>query len=679
MSDAPPPHAAPTRPWSRSPANPSGTPRAGAVPRMETVRVTAPDLARRAALTRMRSRIGFSAVFFVALFGAVAVKLAIATTIDPMLPKPAVVESRVPSTVSLPPPDRAMITDRNGQIMAVSLPAATLYADPRQMIDTNKVAQQLKQALPGIDEALIRRRLASGAAFVYIDRQITPRQELAINDLGIPGLYFQQTQRRRYPLGRVAAQVLGGVNVDQQGIAGVEKFFNHRLATDPKPLRLSIDVRVQAILRDAVAGTVKSFHAVGGCGIVMDARNARVLGMVSIPDFDANTLGSAPAAARFNRCATGTYEPGSVFKLQTMGMALNDRVINVWDQFNTSHPISIGRFAITDYEPVHRWLYVPEILSMSSNIGAARIALLAGARRQRAWLRRMGLFTREGIELPEAAMPQVQPRNTWGKATTMTVAFGNGIAVTPLHLVTTMVALVDGGILYRPTLLARRPGSPPRRGVRVMSRQTSDTMRRLMRDVVLAGTGIGARVPGYFVGGKTGTSQKIAASGGYRLHSNLASFISAFPINAPRYVVYIMIDAPIGNASTGGYSTGGEVAGPAVGQVIARIGPMLGVMPETQDAATIQASLALPMQPAAPPGAVKLGPGNPGKDATDSLVGVPPRREARRIAHRQPAMAVPIAPILPRRSVLPPSLRHETALRYVVKKAGNEAGSGAAR
>lgn len=610
MSDAPPPHMTPNNPWGPRPRQGSGGPQG------ETVRVTSPDLRQRAALEKSRTRLVAVSGVFLLLFFAVAARLSFATVIDPMKPAPRIVQQftpQPPPAASAPPPGRASIVDANGQILAVSLPVASLYADPRQMIDTNAVATALKNILPDLNEADIARRLASAKAFVYIERRVTPAQEIAINNLGIPGLSFQVSSERRYPLGDTAAQILGGVDIDGDGIAGVEKYFNKRLNTDPTPLRLSIDVRVQAIVRDEVASAVKMFDAVGGCGIVEDANNGQILGMVSIPDYDANDLASATDAERFNRCATGTYEPGSVFKLQMASMSLDDNVVHMWDYFNTTHPLPIGRFHITDFEPQHVWMQLGDIMRLSSNIGASRIALLVGKDRQRDWLQKMGLMSREPIQLPEAAMPQVQPASSWGKATLMTVSFGNGIAETPLHIANTGVAIVNGGTLYKPTLLAQNPGDAPIEGVRVMQQSTSDTMRKILRYIVTSGTGEFGDVPGYFVGAKTGTAQKVSEHGGYKLHTNYSSFIAAFPIYAPRYVVYVAIDSGHATAATHGFTTGGWMAGPSVAHIIARIGPMLNVMPQFDNTQQIVAETSLPHPFPAPPGSHPYGPNNPGE------------------------------------------------------------------
>jgi cell division protein FtsI (penicillin-binding protein 3) len=310
---------------------------------------------------------------------------------------------------------------------------------------------------------------------------------------------------------------------------------------------------------------------------VMDVRTGEVLAMVSLPDYDANTVGSAAPDDRFNRAVTGMYEPGSTFKLQTAAMALDGGIAHIWDEFDASRPIQIGRFTITDFEGKHRWLYLPEVLAYSSNLGAAHIAQAVGAERQRAWLRSMGMFNRIGVELPEAGLPIIPPAANWKEATTLTVGFGHGIAVSPLHVVRGTAVLANGGIMLQPTMLAKSPQGtnagelpvnsiqqlPPPPGERILQASTSDTIRKLMRLVVTDGYGKPAEVPGYYVGGKTGTAEKVGAHG-YKKHTNVAAFMSVFPMNAPRYAVYMMLDEPKANASTHGYATAGWVAAPAV-------------------------------------------------------------------------------------------------------------------
>lgn len=601
--DGPPRAPTPNAP----PTHRTGAPRLGdAVPRMETVRVTAPDLRRRAALERTRARLVMTAAGFSVLFLAVVLKLADATIISPLAPHRP--EHKVAVLVDKQDLDagsvsrRGMITDRNGQILAISLPTVDLFADPRQVIDPTADARKLKTALPDLDEATVQARLSeSTKQFVFLARRITPAQQLAVNNLGIPGLDFLPGEERHYPMGRVAAHVLGGVDIDEHGVAGVEKWFDKRLMANPSALRLSLDVRVQAVVREELAAAMEQFKAVGAAGIVMDANTGEVLALVSLPDYETADLGHATADERFDRAVSGAYEPGSTFKLQTAAMALDDNVIHIWDSFDTVHPIHIGRFTITDFEPEHHNMEVPELIAVSSNIGASHIALDVGADRQRAWLKKLGYFARSPIQLPESAPPIVQSASRWKTATVMTVSFGNGIAVTPTQLIAGTAALVNGGIWHPATLLAAAPDAPPE-GEQIEQPETSTLMRKLMRIVVTQGTGKPAEVPGYLVGAKTGTSQKVG-KGGYKLHANLSSMVATFPMTAPRYIVYAMLDTPHADKTTFGFTTGGWTAGPAVKRIISRIGPMLGVMPfPAAELPALEAQLYLPLAPARPPG-----------------------------------------------------------------------------
>ena len=617
-------HELPPAPPADAP--PPGGGREAWRPQGPAVRITAPDLVPRALLDQARGRLLIAAGGFGVLFLAVALKLASATVIVPMQPRRLEHLARLPDPVpagqdpaadGAPPPanpardtgphTRAMITDRNGEILAISLPTSGLYANPREMIDPADAARKLKSVVPRLDFDVMRARLTSEKQFVYLARNISPREQLAINNLGIPGVYFQPTERRRYPQGRAAAHVVGGVDVDAHGVAGVERSFDQRLREDAAPLRLSLDIRVQAVVRDELSKSMAEFQAIGACGIVMDVRTGEVVAMVSLPDYDANKPGEARPEERFNRAVTGMYEPGSTFKLQTAAMSLDSGVGHLWNSYDAGHDIKIGRFTIQDFQGKHRALTFPEVIAYSSNLGAAHMAQAVGAERQRSWLQAMGMFTRIGIELPEQGQPIVQPAANWKEIATMTVGFGHGIAVSPLHVVRGTAALANGGTVLRPTILAPETGMAARDGTRVMQQSTSDTLRKLMRLVVTDGYGKPADVPGYFVGGKTGTAEKSTAHG-YRKHANISAFMSVFPMNAPRYAVYFMLDEPKGNASTGGYSTAGAVSAPGAGRVIARIAPMLGLMPETTTAAATQATLSMPLQPGRPAGVRSAAP-----------------------------------------------------------------------
>ncbi|WP_264813474.1 peptidoglycan D,D-transpeptidase FtsI family protein, partial [Acetobacter oeni] len=402
----------------------------------------------RAHLERMHVRLLAVAAGFGALFGAVALKLTFATVISPMAPEQRQIAPQVPDipkidpkgslagALNLPQVHRAMIVDRNGQALAVSLPVAQVYANPRELIDPGDVTKKLKSVLPQLDEAETVRRLSTQKQFVYLARNITLQQELAINNFGIPGIYFEAGERRHYPLGIVASQIMGGVDIDDHGIAGVERFFDKRLNSDKMPLKLSLDVRVQSVVREELAKAKDEFKAIGACAIVMDVRTGELVAMVSLPDYDANDFAHASPDARFNRAVTGMYEPGSTFKLQTAAMALQLGVAHPWDRFS-SIPIRVGRFHIADMKSDHftPWLTLTEVMAYSSNPAAAHIALDVGAVRQRDWLRNMGFFAPVPVELPEAGRPIVPAQRNWGISTVMTVGFGHGVAEPPLAIV----------------------------------------------------------------------------------------------------------------------------------------------------------------------------------------------------------------------------------------------------
>ncbi|MFT9066969.1 MAG: penicillin-binding protein 2 [Acetobacter syzygii] len=631
-----------------------------------TIGVTGEDLRARAHREQMHVRLLWVSAGFCFLFSLVAVKLTIATVLRPMAPEQRQIAPQVPKIpkidpkgslagdYALPQVHRASIVDRNGQTLALSLPVAQVYANPQELIDPQDVAHKLKSVLHDLNEQETAQRLARHKQFVYIARNITPQQELAINNLGIPGIYFEPGEQRHYPLGHMAAQIMGAVDIDDNGIAGVERFFNKRLLVDRKPLRLSLDIRVQSAVREEVAAAKDMFQAIGACGIVMDVRTGEIIAMVSLPDYDANEFSHATNDERFNRAVTGLYEPGSTFKLQTTAMGLETGTIHIWDSFS-SVPLKIGRFTIRDMKNDHfaPWLSLPEVMAYSSNPAAAHIALDVGGKRQAEWLRGMGFFAPVPVELPEAARPLV-PRQ-WGLATTMTVGFGHGVAEPPLAIVRGTAATVNGGILVTPTLLDQenldteeQPLSPAAQfqqgvqnaalsqtlspsatgtpatsngasmpeapvvpqGVRVLSESNSALLRKLLRLDVTQGTGKTAESPGYFVGGKTGTAEKIGPHGGYLKHVNISAFTSIFPMNAPRYAVYVMLDSPQATPQTHGWTTAGWNAAPTVSRIISRIGPMLQIFPDLAHASQIDAQLAIPMHPAVPRGVRPLGPGN---------------------------------------------------------------------
>lgn len=473
---------------------------------------------------------------------------------------------------------RADIVDRNGVLLATTLRAPSLYANPPVMLDVEEAATRLAQVLPELDRAALVRKLASERSFVWLKRGLTPRQQYAVNRLGIPGLGFLDERRRIYPQAALTSHVVGFSDIDNGGLAGIERRFHDMLSAPDQvdhPLVLSLDVRVQSVLRQELSVAVEDFRAIGAAGVVLDVRTGEFLAMVSLPDFDPNRVATTSTDARFNRASLGVYEMGSTFKTFTVAAALDAGTVDLTGGYDATNPIRVARFTIDDDHPKKRWLSVPEIFIYSSNIGAAKMALDLGGERQKAFLKRLGLLSPSPVEIPESGTPMwPQP---WRDISTMTIAFGHGIAVSPLQLASAVATLVNGGYAV-PATLMRREAASVVSGEQVVGRATSDMMRALLRLVVTGGTGRQAESPGYQVGGKTGTAEKASARG-YRRSALISSFVGVFPINEPRYLVMALLDEPKGNKSTHGFAGGGWTAAPVVGRVIARIGPILGVAP----------------------------------------------------------------------------------------------------
>jgi cell division protein FtsI (penicillin-binding protein 3) len=483
---------------------------------------------------------------------------------------------------------RANIVDRSGVVLATTMPTASLYANPQHVRDPETAAEQLAGVLPQLSAAELRAKLASDRSFVWLQRNLTPRQEYAVNALGIPGLYFQREQQRFYPHGSLAPHVVGFAGVDNKGLAGIEQSFDEVLRGSAQPLTLSLDVRVQYLLASELAGAMQEFSAVGAAGVVMDARSGELLAMVSLPTFDPENPGAASADARFNRASLGIYEMGSVFKIFSTAMALDRGVVTLADGYDVRQPIHVARYTIRDFHPKNRWLSVPEIFMYSSNIGTVHMVMDAGTAVQQDFLGQLGLLQPAAVELSEVGQPLVP--SPWREINTMTISYGHGLAVSPLQLTAAVATIVNGGTEVRPTLLRQDPESPPR-GAQVISAATSAQMRQLMRLVVVKGTGGKADAEGYLVGGKTGTADK-AAGRGYARNARIASFVGAFPMDDPRYVVFAMLDEPKPTKETFGYATGGWVAAPLVGRLVERIAPLLGIAPREDGEAMIREMIA---------------------------------------------------------------------------------------
>jgi len=528
---------------------------------------------RQQALDTGRNRLLVTGALFTLAFIVVAVRLVELAVVEQISE-----ESQAPRlAVGLEMPKvRSDIVDRNGVLLATSLPTASLYANPRQILDPKEATQKLLRLFPDINRKRMEEKLSSNKSFVWLRRNLTPKRQFLVNTLGVLGFDFQGTERRVYPHGRLLSHALGLTNIDGRGLSGIEGYFNKTLLETHKPLELSVDIRVQSVLREELVRAMLEFKAIGAAGLVLDVTTGEVRAMISLPDFNPNKPTTTGEMSGFNRVTKGVYEMGSTFKLFTVAMALDMGAARLKDRFDATEPIKISRFKISDYHAKNRWLSVPEIIVFSSNIGAAKIALEVGTLGQKKYLKRFGLLTPARIDLPEIGTP-LTPAH-WRRINTMTISYGHGISVSPIQLASGIAAVVNGGILYRPRMIKIAKGENII-GSRVLSIDTSKKMRGLMRLVVKHGTGRNADVPGYLIGGKTGTSEKRGHRGGYDRNRRMASFVAAFPMDRPKYVVLAMLDEPKGTQRTHGHATGGWVAAPIVAKVVKRMAPLLGLIP----------------------------------------------------------------------------------------------------
>jgi cell division protein FtsI (penicillin-binding protein 3) len=479
---------------------------------------------------------------------------------------------------------RADIVDRNGTLLATDYPKTSVYADPSLVLDPEAAASGLVGALDGVDRAELLARLGEPRRFVWLKRHITEAEERAVVRLGLPGIAFRTEMHRIYPQRELAAHLVGYVGVENQGLAGVEAAFDGRLtgAANQAPLVLTLDVGVQEVVRSELASAYARFAALGATAIVLDVATGELLASVSLPDFDPNRYQQATPEELFNRNTLGTYELGSLFKLFTVAMALDAGAVDIADVIDASEPLHFGRYRIGDFHAKRRPLSVAEVIAFSSNVGAAKMAQALGTEAQHAYFERFGLLERHPIHLLEVGEPQ-EP-SPWRPINTVTAAFGHGLAVSPLQVADAIAATVCTAPRPRAHLVAEEV--PPVWAEMPVSAETAAKLRWLMWLTVTEGTGKLAKVPGYLIGGKTGSADKPGPHGGYRAKAVIASFVAAFPIDRPRYVVLVTLDEPKGDEDTFGQAQGGWTAAPTVGRIISRIGPLLGLPPVDADAET---------------------------------------------------------------------------------------------
>jgi cell division protein FtsI (penicillin-binding protein 3) len=531
---------------------------------------------------KSRARVALVAFAFLALFGVIAGRLAlIALSPDDR----SALRRATGNAIAAARPD---IVDRNGEVMATDVHVVSVFADPRKVVDKDEAVELLTAVLPDLNARELRDKLGSRKGFVWVKREITPRQQAEVHRLGIPGLGFLPEHKRIYPNGSAGAQVLGFTNLDNVGIAGIEKYIDAQglqdlngagfalRSEDLKPVQLSLDLRVQHALRDEIAKGMAKYKAKAAAGAIMDVTTSEVIALVSLPDYDPNNPVDALDKDRINRINVGVFEMGSTFKALTTAMALDSGKFTINSSLDARSNLRYGKFSIGDYHAQHRVMTVPEVFIYSSNIGTAKMALGLGVEAHKAFLRKAGQLERLVTELPENALPIVPSR--WGELNTITIAFGHGIAVAPLQALMAVGALVNGGVMIKPTFLKRGEEEARKLGQRIIKPETSEAMRYVMRLNATKGSASAAAVAGFFVGGKTGTAEKVV-HGRYSKTKNLNTFTAVYPMDKPKYVFLTIIDEPQAVEGTHGFMTSGWNAAPITGNVIERVAPMLSVPP----------------------------------------------------------------------------------------------------
>ena len=530
---------------------------------------------------KTRARLGLAILLFSIGYAVIAARLiTFAAVPDSRLVRRVILQDAVATA-------RPDVLDAKGEILATDVRVPSLFAEPNRIVDVDEAAELLSAVMPELDATELRERLASKRRFVWLKRDITPKQRAEIYRLGLPGIGFMPENKRVYPNGPEVSHVIGHVNIDNQGIAGMEKWIDGRgladlhmagFATDrlQQPLELALDLRVQHAIRDELLEARNHFKAKAAAAVLTNVRTGEVISMVSEPDYDPNNPREALDPTRINRLTTGVFEMGSTFKALTLAMALDSGKVNLNSTFDARMPLRYGKFNIHDFHAQNRVLNVSEIFTYSSNIGAARAALAIGVEGHKAFLRKIGQLDRLRTELPESAEPIVPKR--WGELNTITIAFGHGLSVAPLQAVMGVNALMNGGLLIPPTFLKRSEQDARSMATQVIKPVTSEKMRYLMRLNVEKGSATRADVKGYYVGGKTGTAEKVVG-GRYSKTKVMTDFMAVIPADKPQYLLLIMLDEPQPLPETHGFQTSGWNAVPVGANVLSRIAPLLGIEP----------------------------------------------------------------------------------------------------
>jgi len=546
------------------------------------------DKARR----RAEGRLLVIGVFFLFAFLTVGARMGVLASSDPVEPRASAGDASIVA-------QRSDIVDRNGRILATNLLTHSLYAQPPLMTDKVRAARELIKIFPDLEEDKLVKQFTGKRKFIWIKKRISPEQRQLVHDIGDPGLLFGPREMRLYPNGKLASHVLGGFSFGREGVnsaevigvAGVEKEFDTFLrdpAEGGQPLQLSLDLTIQSAAERVLAGGMKLMNARGAASVLMDVQTGEVISMVSLPNFDPNKrptpllTGNQSDSPLFNRAVQGLYELGSVFKIFAIAQALDSDLVKPATMVDTKGPLRWGKFSIRDFSNYGSSLSVTDVIVKSSNIGTARIAQMIGAESQRDFLDQLGFLKPTEIEMIEAPGAKPLWPRKWSELSTMTISYGHGLSASPLHLAAAYASVLNGGTKVTPTLIKQQNIAP---GPRVISRATSQQVSSMLRQVVQRGTASLGDVPGYAVGGKTGTADKAKENGGgYYDDKVIATFASVFPANDPRYVLVVMLDEPVETSGEKARRTAGWTAVPVAAEMIRRVAPLLGLRPEIESA-----------------------------------------------------------------------------------------------
>ena len=482
---------------------------------------------------------------------------------------------------------RGNIYDRNNKILATTISTLSLNINPQEILNKYKTITELIKIFPQLKEGDLFKKLNSRKKHINLLREISPREYSSLLEAGIEGLKVEAKKKRIYPNNTLASHILGATDIDGKGIAGVEKKFDSQLKLG-NDVTLSIHSGIQHVTKRLLLDQIKKFEAEGGAGIVMNAKNGEVFSIVSLPDYNANNYNSILNEDLFNKATKGIYELGSTLKLITAAIAFESKQINENDVFDVSRPLKVSSRIINDFHPLDYAINIPEVIVHSSNIGSAKTAEKFGSSTQLKYLRSLGLLNMLSLEIPELSKPLVLLDKK--VLSTMTISYGHGISITPMHLASATATIVNDGIKVDPTLIK---GKVTKKNKLIISKETSKKMKSIMRLVVSNknGTAKKAEAPGYLIGGKTGTAEKVNPSGGYFKKENIVAFTGAFPMNDPEFVITIMIDNPKGQKISFGHRTAGWVAAPVIKQIVTRIAPILDVKPQLQSSSKLSNNL----------------------------------------------------------------------------------------